>query len=132
VVPVDADDIEAIAFSPNERQIVLAVSGHGRESARLEVLDLESSSSRAQASYKLYASAKSVAWCHDAGVIANVELGGVRLYIASNLGALAFLPREYPSHVQFSASGTHIGVGDWGKGFVCPVKEALASGGSDA
>jgi WD40 repeat protein len=40
VVPTESHDIEAIAFSPGEQAIVLAVSGPGRETARLKIVHL--------------------------------------------------------------------------------------------
>ncbi len=126
VLPIDAQDIEAIAFSPDGSHLVTSVSGLGTGS-KVQVRALNSGAVVAEANYSFYASGKSVAWCADGEVIANVEQGGVRLYDSSLRRTLAFLPVEYPSHVEFSPCGTYVGVGAWGKGFVCSVEEALAT-----
>jgi len=128
VLPIDAQDIEAIAFSPDGLCLVVAVSSLGRSSSRVQIHAIESGAVVAAANYSLFASGKSIAWCSGSNVIANVEQGGVRLYDSSLRKALAFLPAEYPSHVEFSPCGTYVGVGAWGKGFVCSVEEALANG----
>jgi len=132
VLPIRLQNIEAIAFSPDEQLLVVAASGPGRESARLQVHNLESGTVIAEAGYNFYASGKSIAWCPRDNVIASVEQGGVRLYDSSLCRSLAFLPVEYPSHVEFSSSGTHLGVGAWGRGFVCLLDEALSNGAQDA
>ena len=127
VLPVDAQDIEAIAFSPDGSHLVMAVSDLGNSDSRVQIRALDSDAVVAEANYSFYASGKSVAWCSGSDVIANVEQGGVRLYDSSLRRALAFLPVEYPSHVEFSPCGTYVGVGAWGKGFVCSVEEVLAT-----
>jgi len=127
VLPVDAQDIEAIAFSPDGRHLALAVSSLGDIGSRVQIRSLESGAVLAEAGYSFYASGKSIAWCSGSDLIANVEQGGIRLYGSWLRTELAFLPAEYPSHVEFSSCGTYVGVGAWGKGFVCSVEEALAT-----
>jgi hypothetical protein len=40
---------------------------------------------------------------------------------------LKFRSIEYPSYVEFSACGNNLGVGAWGKGFVCTIEEFLSN-----